>query len=66
MAKIVIEGITFEQAVDFASWYVDVGSRRADEWFESESMFKAPQPYNVGNGWHFDDKDEQVVTIPCK
>ena len=64
MAKVIIEGLTKEQATTFAEWYEGQGEQDADAWFDNASV---PTPItDVHREGGYMKVDDDTVTIYCR
>jgi len=68
MARLIMEGLTIEQAKELASWYEGQGEQDADIWFEcQEPPIKAPMAdCRHEGGYVHVDKDNETVVLYCK
>jgi len=64
MARVIIEGITLDQAKMFAEWYEGQGEQDADYCF-AETDFETPMTDVQRKGGYMEVKGEDVI-IYCK
>ncbi len=64
MAKLIFDGLTFEQAKTLADWSSCQGEQSCEIWFEHRNV---PIPYTnvIKKGWEKIDKANETVTIEC-
>lgn len=63
MAKLIFEGLTYEQALEFASWYGGRDEQDADIWFDINGV---ETPYVDNFKPIVKDEANQTVTVRLK
>lgn len=60
MARVIIEGLTLEQAKAFADWYEGAGEQDACYWFDERNI-KSPMTDVQRKGGFMEVKGEDVI-----
>lgn len=66
MAKLIIENISSQQAVELAHFYAQYGEQIADEWMQERGIRAPFTDINRKNGCMVKSNDGEIVTLFCK
>ena len=66
MARLIIDGMTLEQAKLLASYYSSFGEQSADDWMMEHDVHAPFVQYNHLGGWKNIDEETETVTIYTK
>jgi hypothetical protein len=64
MAKLIIEGLTPEQAKELSNWYISQGDQHAEEWFDISEV-PLPCSHVQRKGGCMDIHENGDVTLWC-
>lgn len=64
MARLILDGMTMEQAIELANYYEGHGEQVADEWMMEHGL-RAPLTC-MGDSWLKIDKENQEVILKVK